>query len=418
MRSGFVLALLLLAAPILGVGADGTVDVYFLDVGQGDAILIDMGELEVLIDGGPGAAVADLLMPYVDGALEMIFLTHAHTDHYGGLDDVLEHFQVLEVLTSQHHPSKTTYNAFLADVAAEGAIRTEVSRGDTVTIGGALLHVLHPLMIGSEENPNSLVLQLSYGEIDFLFTGDLEESAEHELVLAGVLQDIDILKVAHHGSRYGSTQAFLDLVKPEIAIYSAGAGNGYGHPHGETLQRLEATGAAVYGTDVCGTIRVSCTPSDYSIEPDCALATPETPASPEPISTASTLLITEVEVNPAGSDSGAEWIELFNPTSQPVALQGWAASYTGYGGGWDPIPSVTIGPGGYYRFVYPKQHLENSRGESIKLRDASGTVVDATPVGLSDERNDSRTWQRMRFSEGSGTLADWAFAQGTPGREN
>ena len=240
--------------------------VRVLDVGQGDAILIDLGETEILIDGGTSKNVVGLLAPYIDGALEAVVLTHAHVDHYGGLDDVLDSYEVLEVITSSHHPNKVTYNSLLNDIASEeGCVHTEVGRGDVIEVGSLSLTVLHPLHITAEENRNSLVLQLTYGEVDFLFTGDLEEIAETELVFANVLQDVDVLKVAHHASRHGSMESFLDETKPEIAIYTAGVGNSYRHPHSEAIDRLREIGAKIYGTDIHGTVTVVTDGSDYSV---------------------------------------------------------------------------------------------------------------------------------------------------------
>lgn len=259
------LVILFLFSVAISVVALPELFVRVLDVGQGDAILIDLGELEVLIDGGTSKSVVGLLAPYVDGALEAVVLTHAHIDHYGGLDDVLDSYQVLEVITSAHHPNKVTYNSLLNDVASEGSVHTEVRRGDTIEVGSLSLAVLHPLHITAEENRNSLVLLLTYGEVDFLFTGDLEEIAETELVFANVLQDVDVLKVAHHASRHGSMESFLDEIEPEIAIYTAGEGNSYGHPHSEAIDRLREIGAKIYGTDIHGTITVVTDGSDYSV---------------------------------------------------------------------------------------------------------------------------------------------------------
>ncbi len=106
---------------------------------------------------------------------------------------------------------------------------------------------------------------LSYGDIDFLFTGDAEEEAESSMIAAGILADIDILKVVYNASRSSSSQAFLDIVQPEVAIYMAGEDNTYGHPHAETIEALEDIGAEVYGTDVCGTITVVTNGNEYTI---------------------------------------------------------------------------------------------------------------------------------------------------------
>jgi beta-lactamase superfamily II metal-dependent hydrolase len=109
------------------------------------------------------------------------------------------------------------------------------------------------------------VLSLEYGSVDFLFDGDAEQDAEASMISAGVLEDVDILKVGHHGSNTASSQAFLDVVKPEVAIYMAGVGNTYGHPHAETITKLENISAEIYGTDVNGTIVVTTDGVDYSI---------------------------------------------------------------------------------------------------------------------------------------------------------
>ena len=131
-------------------------------------------------------------------------------------------------------------------------------------------------------------------------------------------------------------------------------------------------------------------------------------------------IINEVEMNPPGEDSGAEWIEILNPTADPVNLTGWAASYTANvgGDGWDDLPGVVIASEERYLFIYPVRHLENSRGEVIRLRNAAGEIVDETPIGLTDTDDDSRTWQRIPDGKESNSKADWLFVEGTPGGAN
>lgn len=236
-------------------------------VGQGDAILIDLGDSEVLIDGGgrsPG--VTANLEEYVNGNLEVMIATHPHADHIGGLIEVLDDFAIEEIwLNSDTHTSKT-YSDFMIEVNAEGAEVNEAGMGDTIVVGNLVFKVLYPVEpLVDDINNNSVVLMLSYGDIDFLFMGDAEEEAESSMIAAGTLTDIDILKVGHHGSRSSSSQAFLSIVKPEVAIYMAGEDNTYGHPHPETIQALADIGAEVYGTDVCGTITVTTDGTDYSI---------------------------------------------------------------------------------------------------------------------------------------------------------
>jgi len=243
------------------------VHVHFIDVGQGDAILIDLGETEVLIDGGdrtPG--VTAYLDDYIDGDLEVMVATHPHADHIGGLIDVLDHFTVDEIWVNGDTSTSATYNDFMDRVNSEGAQVFEARRGDTITVGGLTFDVLSPVEpVFDDINNNSIVLLLSYGDIDFLFPGDAEQEAEASMIAAALLTDIDVLKVGHHGSRTASSQAFLNIVKPELAIYMAAIGNTYGHPHAETITALENSGASILGTDVHGTIVVTTDGASFSV---------------------------------------------------------------------------------------------------------------------------------------------------------
>lgn len=151
-------------------------------------------------------------------------------------------------------------------VNAEGARVYEAQRRDQITLSDLTFYVLHPtLPLGSDRNENSIVLKLSFGQVDFLFTGDVESEGEANMVAAGLIDDIDILKVSHHGSKCCSTAAFLAAAQPEIAIYSCGTGNPYGHPAAETITRLDDVGATIYGTDVHGTIVVGTDGTTYDV---------------------------------------------------------------------------------------------------------------------------------------------------------
>ena len=241
--------------------------VHFIDVGQGDAILIDLGTTEVLIDAGeksPG--VTDYIDDYVDGHIEAVVATHPHADHIGGLIEVLDEFDIDNVWVNGDEATSKTYTDFMAAVNNEGAQVHEARRGDTIVAGALTFHVLNPVdPLFDNTNDNSIVLELSYGSIDFLFEGDAEIDAEASMIAAGGLTDIDVLKVGHHGSRTASSPAFLNIVKPELAIYMAGIGNTYGHPHAETITALENISASVLGTDVHGTIVVTTDGSSFSV---------------------------------------------------------------------------------------------------------------------------------------------------------
>ena len=246
----------------------GKLQVHFIDVGQGDSILIDLGTTEVLIDAGeksPG--VTDYLKKYVDGDLEVMVATHPHSDHIGGLLKVLDEFTVDNIWVNGDEATSKTYTDFMAAANDEGAQVHEARRGDTIVAGALTFKVLNPIdPLFDNTNDNSIVLSLSYGSIDFLFTGDAEIDAEASMISAGVLSDIDILKVGHHCSRTASSAAFLNITKPEVAVYMAGVGNTYGHPHQESLTALKNIGATIYGTDKSGTIVISTDGTSYTIQ--------------------------------------------------------------------------------------------------------------------------------------------------------
>ncbi len=248
--------------------AYGQLMVYFIDVGQGDAILIDYGTYEMLIDGGTGDDCANYIADYVDGVLEVMVATHPHADHIGGLRNVLDAFVVEHIWLNGDTATTQTYTDFMAKVNAEGAQLHQAQRGEQISLNTLTFDVLHPVLpLGSDMNENSIVLKLSFGQVDFLSTGDAEAGAEANMMSASLINDIDILKVGHHGSNYASTASFLAAAQPEIAIYSAGVGNPYGHPAPETIARLQDIGAGIYGTDVHGTIIVTTNGTTYSVYP-------------------------------------------------------------------------------------------------------------------------------------------------------
>lgn len=241
---------------------------HFIDVGQGDSILIDLGPTEILIDGGEASpGVVSYLKNYVDGPLEVMVATHPHADHIGGLPAVLNSFQVQQIWYNGETSSSKTYTTFMSAVQAEDAEVHVGKRGDRITTGSLTFTLLNPATLAGTINNNSIVLELSYGKIDFLFTGDAEKEAEAAMLLAAdtPVPDVEILKVGHHGSRTASSKDFLVATGPEVAVYMAGTGNSYGHPHQETLNALDQAGAKVYGTDVNSTVIISTDGTTYTI---------------------------------------------------------------------------------------------------------------------------------------------------------
>ncbi len=243
-----------------------TLTVHFIDVGQGDSILLDSGDIEVLIDGGDKSpVVVSYIDDYVDGPLEVMVATHHHTDHIGGLIAVLGAFEVDEIWLNGDTSTSKTFSQFISAVYSEGARVCVARKGDTIQAGNLTFNVLHPVNLGGTTNNNSIVLLLSYEQVDFLFTGDAEQEAEASMLAEGIVPDVDVLKVGHHGSRTASSIQFLQMAKPECAIYMAG--HSYGHPHEETIINLCKVGAEIYGTDIHGTITIMTDGATYNLIP-------------------------------------------------------------------------------------------------------------------------------------------------------
>jgi beta-lactamase superfamily II metal-dependent hydrolase len=248
-----------------------------------------LNDIEVLIDGGdrsPG--VVNYLRNYIDGPLEVMVATHPHADHIGGLIAVLSSFEVEQIWHNGDNSNSKTYRDFMYLVGSEGAETHVAKLHDIIKAGNLSFYVLNPANLEGTKNNNSIVLHLAYEETDFLFTGDVEKEAEGAMMsLSSVrLPEVEIFKVGHHGSKTASSEDFLAITKPKVAIYMAGEGNSYGHPHEETIQALENIGAEIFGTDVYGTIVVTTDGKNYTLRSESkSIYTVGTSSSPQPTST-------------------------------------------------------------------------------------------------------------------------------------
>lgn len=255
------------------------VRVHFLDVGQGDAALIDCGTTEVLIDGGDngaGAAVAAYLAAYVDGPLDYLIATHPDADHIGGLDEVLAAYPVGEVIDSGRTSDTKTYADYWAAVQAEGCTLSYDEDRILPLSDNTVLSLLETGDAWGDSNACSVVAQLTCGNVQVLFTGDM--TAQVEAATLPLFGDIDVLKVAHHGSASSTSQAFLDVVRPECAVISYGQGNRYGHPTAQVLQRLLGQGISVYGTGKSGPIVLTTDGTTYSFNTSVTLTAHDAPS--------------------------------------------------------------------------------------------------------------------------------------------
>ncbi|TAK73062.1 MAG: MBL fold metallo-hydrolase [Dehalococcoidia bacterium] len=236
--------------------------VTVLDVGQGDAIFIRTPSGQtVLVDGGSGGAVVRGLgdeLPWNDRTIDLLVLTHPQRDHAAGLIDVLARHDVRRVLAGPGVARGPTYDAWLAAVSDEGLAIDTARQGVSIDLGdGVRVDVVGPnatMAEDRESNNSAAVLRLTWRDVSFLLTGDIEADAERALLAAGVDVRATVLKVAHHGSTTSSTPAFLAAVRPSIAVVSAGRDNAFGHPAQEVVREIEAY-APVYNTAESGAVR-------------------------------------------------------------------------------------------------------------------------------------------------------------------
>jgi competence protein ComEC len=245
---------------------DGRLHVAFLDVGQGDAILITAPQgRQILVDGGPSpSALTTSLgreMPFWDRSIDLVVMTHPDADHTTGLVEALKRYHVDGWLDNGLAHDDAVYAECQRLLEQEGVIQHTVRAGDRLELGsGIVLEVLHPPLepttgTDADDNNNSVVLRLRWGEASFLLTGDVEAEAERSLLGSSQPLQADVLKVAHHGSGRSTTAEFLGAVAPDYAVLSVGADNRFGHPHEAVLERLGALGdVTVFRTDEQGTV--------------------------------------------------------------------------------------------------------------------------------------------------------------------
>lgn len=261
-------ALAIILSVILFQTKKNSLSVVFLDIGQGDAILISQGSQQVLIDGGKdGKLLLEKLgkyIPFWDRNIETIIETHPDQDHIGGLIEVLKTYSVGNVLETRMQNDSQTFKK-LEGLIVENKIEIIEAKKDVMIrfSNGAELQVLYPFesilgIDGRDTNIYSVVSKLIIGENKFLFTGDLPTTQEDELLVNNIDVRADFLKVAHHGSKYATGDAFLDKVRPIEAIISVGKNNSYGHPNQEVSQRLLARRIDILRTDEKGDIQYDC----------------------------------------------------------------------------------------------------------------------------------------------------------------
>ena len=265
--AGYLLTLILLMAGIVFPGrgekvlaSGGSMTVHFLDVGQGLSILVQSEGQNLLYDGGPRSAssyVVSYLQEQNVSEIDYLISSHYDEDHVSGLIGCLNAFQVDNVIGADYIHDSSLYGSFMDAVAAHGLEVQHPAVGAEYTFGSGEFTILSPKEISKESNANSVAIKLTNGENSFVFTGDADFNCEADMVNSGLDLSCDVLSVGHHGSATSTSWDFLQAAVPEFAVISCGAGNMYGHPHADTMEKLSDMGIQVYRSDEQGTIVAS-----------------------------------------------------------------------------------------------------------------------------------------------------------------
>ncbi len=277
--SAFLSAVFLAGCSIsIDFGTDETAEdefaVHFIDVGQGDSTLIVSGDYTVLIDAGEidsGFEVTSYLSEQGISSIDYVIATHPHSDHIGGLADVLNTVKTDNVIvphiSDEEIPTTQVYMKFLEAVDKNGCNFREAVIGEKINLGMSEIEILAPVTDEYDNLNNfSIISELTYDNVKFLFTADAETESETDVIEAGTLEDVDVFKAGHHGSSTSSSKKFLEVIKPEYVVISCGVGNSYGHPSEKAMKRLTEYTENIYRTDLQGDIVFKSDGADIFVE--------------------------------------------------------------------------------------------------------------------------------------------------------
>ena len=255
----FLLLFTLVPQSALTVKAEGNSEmaVHFIDVGQGNAILVQSGGQNLLYDGGDQSH-ADLIISYLQEQnvenIDYMIASHYDEDHIGGLVPCIDNFSVSNIFGPDYVHTSNLFNNFMNTATANAIIVQYPSVGETFDFGTGSFTVLAPNGISQNSNDNSLVIKLENGSNSFIFTGDAEETSEQDMISTGMNLDCDVLSLGHHGSASSTSWDLLEASTPSWAVISCGQDNSYGHPAASTMEKLRDMNIPVYRTDAQGTI--------------------------------------------------------------------------------------------------------------------------------------------------------------------
>jgi competence protein ComEC len=257
----FVIFNIFIWTQIIFGGSSKNIEIYFLDVGQGDSELVVLpNNVKILIDGGPNNKVvgelSSILRP-TDRYIDLVILSHPQTDHFAGLIDVLQRYKVGAFISSGRSGPAQSFKDLEKTIRENKIPTIALGEGDKINYLGSRFDVLSPsfnLLQSAKPNDWGLALKMASGGIKALFAGDIDSKIEENLALKYDL-DIDILKVSHHGSKFSSSKSFLEKATPQISVIEVGK-NSYGHPTEQTLKNLASIGSQIFRTDRDGTIKL------------------------------------------------------------------------------------------------------------------------------------------------------------------
>ena len=371
----------------------GSLTVSFLDVGQADCTVIQYGSSSMIIDAGGNSTASSLVSEIKNMGIskfDIVVGTHPHEDHIGGLDAVINNFDIGTISMPKVSNNTQTFMDVLTAIQHKGLTVTTPIPGNTFTLGNDIkCTIFAPNGTGySDLNSYSIVIKVVYGNTSFLFTGDAETDSEQEMLVKGFDLKSDVLKVGHHGSTSSTSTAFLNAVSPKNAVIFVGKDNIYGHPHRETLDKLNAAGVKIYRTDLNGTIEMVSDGSTINVSPQHAVLSTPTSAtiiasiSPSPTVTAPIPISTSSLSNPTPTPTSTvtttasiqitnifydglvpsiesdEYVEISNPGTTAVDLNGWTLKDVADGTPSFRFPAYTLEPGTSIRVYTNENHPE------------------------------------------------------------
>ena len=242
--------------------------IYYFDVGQADSILILNNDTAMLIDAGNNAD-GPLLVDYIKNKLkinkiDIVVGTHPHEDHIGGIDDIINNFDIEDIYLPEVITTTKTFEDMITAIENKDLAISIPEKAERFKLGEADFEVIYTGTNDKDLNATSIIINMLYGEKTYLFTGDTTEEVEDTILNQNI--DIDVLKVAHHGSRYSSSYEFLKIATPEYAIVSVGEENSYEHPHQEAINRIKKHTNNIYMTKDVGTILLTSDGKEIEIE--------------------------------------------------------------------------------------------------------------------------------------------------------